>query len=208
MLDAAEALIRQSGGTEFSMRVLAAHAEVSPTTPYNFFGSKEGLLFELLTRNLHALMEEALAGLNQDPIEAVIEAGEAAVKIFLRDPVLMRPLYQIWFGINDPLRHPKFLGEAFEFYRAALTLALQKKLISEAEHLMLASALMSQFLGVLDLWIHEDIDDHWFLAQIAYGFGRLLWPAARGKSLERLKVRLALAEATLVGQKPPPKFVG
>lgn len=208
MLDAAEALIRDSGGTDFSMRVLAAKSEVSPTTPYNFFGSKEGLLFELLTRNLEFLTEEALKGRSKDPLDQVIEAGEAAVRIFLRDPVLMRPLYQVLFGVTDPLRYPKFLRAAFEFYKMALSPALDKKLIAnEQEQYMLASALMAQFIGVLDLWIHEDIEDEWFLAQIAFSFSRLLWPMASGKRLTVLKARIAAAQGTLAKRKHLPKFI-
>jgi len=208
MLDVAEVLIRQCNGTDFSMRALALVAEVSPTTPYNFFGSKEGLLFELLTRNLRALMEEALKNSSsEDPVDHAIEAGEAAVRIFLRDPVLMRPLYQVLFGVSDPVRHPEFLRDAFEFYIAALDPLVKQKLIRDKhEQRLLATSLMSQFLGVLDLWIHEDIDDQWFLAQIVYGFSHLLWPLARGKSLERLQTRTAQARKILSNRNLVPRF--
>ncbi len=55
ILDAAEGLIRQTGGTNFSLLTLADKAEVSPATPYNFFGSKARLLFALFNRSLAEL---------------------------------------------------------------------------------------------------------------------------------------------------------
>lgn len=40
LVDAAHALIRETGGTGFSMVQLAEKAGVSPATPYNLLGSK------------------------------------------------------------------------------------------------------------------------------------------------------------------------
>lgn len=190
MLDAAELLIRQSGGTDFSMRALAHAAEVSPATPYNFFGSKEGLLFELLTRSLNDFLKEALNYSSGDPLEQVIEAGEKAVGILIRDPIFLRPLYLILLGLSDPIHHPKFLKGAFVFYRATLESAAQHKLLkTENDRIALASSLMAYFIGILDLWVHEDIEDDWFRAQITYGFSNLLWPIASGQSLKVLQKR-------------------
>ena len=170
------------------MRALAHIAEVSPATPYNFFGSKEGLLFALLSRNLTSFMDRGLRSESRDPIEQVLDAGDGAVTILLNDPVFLRPLYQVMLGLTDPLHHPKFLKDAFVFYRTSLNSVMAEKLIpTEAERSALACALMAHFMGVLDLWVHEDIDDDWFRAQIAYGFIRLLWPIAKGRSLTNLK---------------------
>ncbi len=209
MLDAAELLIRQSGGTDFSMRALATMAEVSPATPYNFFGSKEGLLFELLTRNLKSFMKEALVFSSDDPIEQVIEAAENAVDILLRDPAFLRPLYQVLLGLTDPIHHPKFLKDAFVFYRTTLNGALEHKLLAnEQDRTALACSLMAHFMGVLDLWVHEDIHDDWFHAQIAYGFIHSLWPIANGKSLKILKKRYADAKKVLSNRRKQPAFIG
>jgi AcrR family transcriptional regulator len=62
ILRTAESLIRKTGGTEFTMRSLAAAAEVSPVTPYNLFESKEGLLYSLLSRSLDARQQNWLCG--------------------------------------------------------------------------------------------------------------------------------------------------
>jgi len=209
MLDAAELLVRQSGGTEFSMRALASAAEVSPGTPYNFFGSKEGLLFELLDRNLELFMKEALVFTAEDPLEQVLEAAENAVNIILRDPVFLRPLYQVLLGLTDPIHHPKFLKNAFVFYRTALDGAMEQKLLaSEEDRSALACALMAHFTGLLDFWVHEDISDDWFRAQIVYGFILHLWPLAHGARLAMLEKKLARVKKVLSNRKLRPAFIG
>lgn len=208
MLSSADALIRSSGGTDFSMRTLAASAEVSPTTPYNFFGTKEGLLFELLTVHMAEFMGAATTSHSSDPIEQVLIAGEKAVQLFLRDPVLMRPLYHVVFGVTDPTHHPQFLAQAFRFYDTTLDQLSAKGLIGDAQdRITLASSLMAHFMGVLDLWIHEDIDDDWFQSQVAYGFAHMLWPLARGRSLAILKRRMEEAKYTLSNARINPSFV-
>lgn len=209
MLDAAEALVRQSGGTDFSMLALAHAAEVSPTTPYNFFGSKEGLLFALLSRSLQSFLQEALLPKSEDPIERVLDAADNAVEILLRDPVLLRPLYKVMLGLTDPIHHPAFLKDAFVFYRTTLDAAVRKKLLrSEQERTSLACSLMAYFMGVLDLWVHEDIDDKWFRAQVGYGFMHLLWPIARGRSLTLLRKRYAGVRGVLSKRQLQPAFFG
>lgn len=210
ILDSAEALIRQAGNTDFSMRVLAAAAEVAPATPYNFFGSKEGLLFELLSRSLEAFMKGALVSAKEDPIDKVLDRADKAVTILTSDPVFLRPLYQVMLGLTDPIHHPAFIEDVFVFYRRALDDMLESKLLGdEHEREILACALMSHFMGILDLWVQRDIEDHdWFRAQIAYGFTHLLWPFARGKSLTLLKARYAEIQGVLAKSRIRPAFLG
>lgn len=198
MLASAEALIRSTEGTDFSMKSLASAAEVSPTTPYNFFGTKEGLLFELLTIHMADFMDAAATRHSSDAVEQVLISGQKAVQLFLGDPVLMRPLYHVVFGVTDPLHHPKFLASAFRFYYQTLDQMNERKLFESNRHrIILASSLMAHFMGVLDLWIHEDVDDTWFSSQISYGFAHMLWPLAKGKSLKILKKNLSDSQENL-----------
>lgn len=207
MLDAAETLIRQGGNTEFSMRALASGADVSPATPYNFFGSKEGLLFALLSRNVHHFRDEALVYHSSDPLENILEGTDNAVSILLRDPVLLRPLYQAMLGLSDPIHRPTFIQDTFTFFKAALRPAMKQGLLAdEHEHGGLASALMAHFLGTLDFWVRSEVVDDCFRAQIQYGCIRLLWPLAKGKRLKTLQARLAQANAVLSNRRKRPAF--
>ena len=190
MLDAAESLVRETRGTDFSMRALSLAAEVGPTTPYNFFGSKEGLLFELMNRTLKPFENEALVFSSEDPLEQAVQAAENAVRIIVRDADYLRPLYQTLLSLSDPVNRPKYLNSAVVFYRKALNGAVEHKLLSsEHERTSLAWSLLAHLVGVLYLWLHENINDDMFRAHVVSGFVHLLLPLADGKSLKKLQKR-------------------
>src|SRR5215467_11135333 len=73
ILDAAEQLIHQTGGADFSMLSLSNHAEVSPATPYNLFGSKPQLLFALFNRWLAEVPVKDLTASYKDPLDRLLE---------------------------------------------------------------------------------------------------------------------------------------
>lgn len=214
ILDAAALLIRQTGGTDFSMRSLAEAAETSPATPYNLFTSKEGLLYALLSRSLDDITDQGLDFSARDPLERALEAALKAADIFLRDPGFMRPLYQFLLGVVDPIHRPRFIERSLAYWRAALASA-------EAEHLLdgavnresLEYALMAQFMGVLDFWIHDDIDADGFRARVLTGTVLLLLPLAddaqRAGLLHRLgaptKATARSRRAALVAVSTPTK---
>lgn len=197
ILDAAALLIRQTGGTDFSMRSLAEAAETSPATPYNLFTSKEGLLYALLSRSLDEITDQGLDFSASDPLERALEAAMKAADIFLRDPGFMRPLYQFLLGVVDPIHRPRFIERSLAYWRAALASA-------EAEHLLdgtvdrqsLEYALMAQFMGVLDFWIHDDLDADGFRGRVQTGTVLLLLPLANDIQRERLLRRLGTRAKT------------
>ncbi len=89
ILDAAEKFIRQTGGTDFTMREFAKATNISIVSTYNLFGSKEVLLFGLLTRSQKPFMGEALSVSSADPIAQVLEAAENVIDILIRDPAFL-----------------------------------------------------------------------------------------------------------------------
>jgi len=51
IIEATELMIREHGATQMTMRALAKKANVSPTTPYNLFGSKRQLLIDVIVKD-------------------------------------------------------------------------------------------------------------------------------------------------------------
>lgn len=194
ILDAAALLIRQTGGTDFSMRSLAEAAETSPATPYNLFTSKEGLLYALLSRSLDEITVDGLAFKSADPLERALEAAVNAADIFLRDPGFMRPLYQFLLGVVDPIHRPKFIERSLAYWDTALDAAGAAGLLSaDFERRAFGYSLMAQFMGVLEFWIHDDIDADSFRARVVYGTVLLLLPLADDARRPRLINRLRAA---------------
>src|ERR1700682_2593039 len=55
VLDAAVELLRETTYSELTVRAVAARADVSPATAYNYFKSKNGLIAEVYLRLLRTL---------------------------------------------------------------------------------------------------------------------------------------------------------
>ena len=204
ILDAAALLIRHTGGTDFSMRSLADAAETSPATPYNLFTSKDGLLYALLSRSLDEITQHGLAFRSNEPLARALEAAEQAAEIFLRDPHYMRPLYQFLLGVVDPVHRPRFIERSLAYWRASLATAESAGLLSrDFDQDALIYTLMAHFMGVLEFWIHDDIDAEGFRARVVYGTVLLLLPLADDTGRSRLMRRLREARRVLNNSAAP-----
>ncbi len=201
ILDVADGLIRQTGGMEFSMRMLAEKAEVSPATPYNLFGSKEGILSASLARTLTRTMFEGLAPQSEEPLDFVVTASGTAVDLLVDNKKLLRPLYLYLLGVVDPTHRPAHIGRSVRYWRTvadtSLGAACPDEAIDEIDRESLGYTLFSHFLGLLELWVHEDIDDDMFRARSIYGGLRIILPFAAPDCAVHIQNRIAEAKSTI-----------
>jgi AcrR family transcriptional regulator len=203
ILNAAERLIRKTGSTEFSVRALAAAAEVSPVTPFNLFGSKEGLLYALLSRSLDRFFSKGLVFQAEDPSYHVIEAAEIAVEIFVKDPHFLRPLYQVLMGVPHAELRPQFMARTFAYWKTAvLTIPGIGKTGDEATINLLTHALMAHFIGLLELWVHQDFDDDGFRVHAICGIVLMVSSVVGKKNLPTMQAYLDQAKANLPAMPP------
>lgn len=199
ILDAAEALVRETGATEFSMAVLAKRARLSGPTPYNLFGSKSGVLYALLNRSLESVLRrQGRSRVDPDPVAQVMAAARIAADVFAEDPAFYRPLYQFLLGVSDPAHRPRFLDRSLGYWQRALS-ALDKagQMPTPLARDALARQLVTHFIGALDLWVQSEIDDDEFRTQIAYGTGLLLLGLTNDAQRAPLLVRLRALERRL-----------
>ena len=188
ILNAAERLIRKSHSTDFSVRALAVAAEVSPVTPFNLFGSKEGLLYALLLRTLDRFFSKGLVFKSTDPNYHVVEAVEIAAEIFVNDPNFLRPLYQVLLGVSHPEHRPRFMVRTFDYWQTALlTIPGITKTHDEAGINLLTNALMAHFIGLLELWIHKDFDDEGFRVNAICGLILIILPVVGKRNLPAMR---------------------
>ncbi len=192
ILDAARRLIRATGGTEFSMLRLAQEAEVSLITPYNLLGSKSSIFYALLNDSLERLDEETEAQPSSRPVDAVLELAGIAADVYTCDGRFYRPLMQFLLGSGDPEHRPRAIEQGLERWRRTLRAAVRGGLLPVSiDQELLARQLMISFVGALEFWIHEELDDDAFRAQSLYGSTLLVLanalPAARPRLVERLR---------------------
>src|SRR5262245_40924611 len=193
ILAAARKLIRRTGGTGFSMRALADEAEVSLATPYNLFGSKGGVLYALLNASLENLDQATVTFSSTTPVERVLEVAGIAADLYARDAAFYRPLMQFLLGARDVEHRPRFIEQSLRRWTRTVQAAVRHGLLSSSVDVdLLARQLMINFIGVLDLWIHEELDEEGCRAQSLYGSTLLVLAvasaAARAGLIERLKV--------------------
>jgi len=192
VLDAARRLIRATGGTDFPMRRLADEAEVGLVTPYNQFGSKTGVLYALLNASLERLDRAVDVRPSAKPVDAVLELAGIAADMYVSDPAFYRPLMQCVLGVRDQEHRPRALERSLRLWSRTVEAAVHGGLLARSVDAgMLARQLMVGFIGGLELWIHEDLDDQGFRAQSLYGSALLVLasasPSARPRLLERVR---------------------
>jgi len=86
-------------GPSATIEQLAAHAEVSPTTIYKYFGNKEDLFLEALATAWQSWMEWALSqNLSDDRLQRIIEIGRRLLRVRQTHPVFAQMLHN---SLND-----------------------------------------------------------------------------------------------------------
>src|SRR5437762_2882805 len=76
---------------------------------------------------------------------------------------------------RDVEHRPRFIAQSLHrWMRTAQAVVRQGLLPDSIDTALLARPLMINFIGVLDLWIHEELDDDGFRAQSLYGFTLLV----------------------------------
>ena len=192
ILHSAEALVREVGSTEFSMRELAARASLSPATIYNLFGSKATVLYALLNRSLDRVNTTRVnLKTGEDPIEHVFQAADVAVDLYTADARFNKPLQRFLLGEEEPEQRAAYMKRAFEYWEVVLgplfEAGLAPSFIMPDD---LARDLQLYFAGVLIPWTHGESDDSAFRAQIRYGVALRLLSLGNARYQPRLEEEL------------------
>ena len=201
ILNAAEALIRETGNTDFTVATLAERAVLSGPTPYNLFGSKAAILYALLNRSLDPVVAvESRARGVKDPVARVLAAANLAADLFVNDPVFYRPLYQFLLGVGDALQRPAFLQRSLEFWQRAVGELMESGQFPLAtQRNGLARMLVMNFVAALELWVHQELDHEQFRAQVLYGAAMLMLGFASEQQRSGLLRQMRTFERQLPG---------
>jgi AcrR family transcriptional regulator len=103
IVEAARALIRETGDTGLTMRAIAARAEVSLSTPYNLYGSKRAIVVAILD-DVEEFQERFAKFKNSDAVERIFKALAIMLDYHRADPDFYRPL---WASLLSPSDSPE-----------------------------------------------------------------------------------------------------
>ncbi|MDH4412436.1 MAG: TetR/AcrR family transcriptional regulator [Rhizobium sp.] len=162
LLDTAERLLLQSSPPDFSMRQLCQEAGLSFATPFNYFGSKNGIIRGLALR----IFDRIEAG-----YEAMPEAGDAlarldrmnaaGVHLWLEEPAVYRFISASLLTVEGGEGSEEFLARSSALWRRALGDA-EGLLRSDCKALaleILPLHIAIGFRGMMALWIGGEIAD-------------------------------------------------
>jgi len=155
IVEAARALIRETGDTGLTMRAIAARAGVSLTTPYNLYGSKRAIVIAILddVREFH---ERFARSRTSDAIERIFRALSITLEYHREDPEFYRTL---WGALLNPLGSDELQAtlstpQSTQFWRALLGQAAQEgALRSDIDLDMLQQDLGFAFASAMLAWV-------------------------------------------------------
>lgn len=179
ILSAAEKLLREGDGADFSMRALAREAGVSFATPFNLFDNKAGILVSLMTQQV-AQHRHSLERVSKqsDPIEKLFRLIDVSVEGYTADPQLIRPLFLAIESITGPeRRHVRDQGALV--WKPALEAARTEKAIDPKRDLnVLARSLNFMFRESLSAWASGEMEVDEFKLQAQYSLSVWMLSAA------------------------------
>lgn len=187
ILAAAEALVRETASTEFSVGALATRANVSVATLYNLLGSKGAILYGLLNRTMDQFEAATATPESDDPYDQALTAATTVARVYVQDSAYLRPLWRFELGVIEPEHRPVLMNRALKFWASRLgALARAGRLPKGVGLPDLAREYQIFFAGVLDLWVQNELSDAQLEAQVRYGI--LLRLLALGDSAEHSRL--------------------
>ena len=198
LVAAARALIREKGGSGFSMRELATKARVAPATPYNLLSTKANLLAMVVHEEFKAfrLKMEKLTDLSGlDRLLATIEllsatyvddqkfyfgflaaAGTAGENSL--GPILMQESRTLFLGLVQA-------AVPDEHQRGQLNLG------------MITDVLLRTMRATVEAWYVDNWSNSYFKAVFAYSALLVLLPTLEGNSKDRIRAELMAIQSSI-----------
>ncbi|MDE2434673.1 MAG: TetR/AcrR family transcriptional regulator [Sphingomonadales bacterium] len=197
IIDAAHALIRETGGAGFSMLQLARHASVSPATPYNLLGSKSEVLRRVVEDEFASFAVRLSAEPVRAPLDRLLSAVDLVVIHYLAEPEFYRGLYAAMHGIEgNPLREMMSAqGQALWSGMVAAAIAAGEidAFLPAAD---LTPLLLRTVAATVEGWLDEGWDDARFALEMTRGSRLLVLGLVSPERGEALRVAITAARCS------------
>lgn len=192
---AARDLIRETGSTDLSMRMIAKRADVSLTTPYNLFGSKRAVVLAVFEdeRDFAARFAKLRA---PNALERIFGAHALATSYFTNDPVFYRTLWRALLdtqggGDTTGLATPERLKRNKGAWRALIERAQAEGLLERAVSPDVLEHALSCFAnGAMLSWAMGALPTEDLLPSTSLGYALTLRGAATPAGAKILRPRI------------------
>lgn len=192
---AAKDLIRETGDTNLSMRMIAQRAEVSIATPYNLFGSKRAVVMAVL-EDERDFLHRFKALKFDNAIDRLFEANALGAGYFIEDPDFYRPLWKALLDTNGQdntgLASPERQEQTRAAWRWLIMQAQDEGLLDPAIPAELLERTLSHLgNGIMLSWAMGTLPTRELLASAALGYALVLTSAATGNGRPLLDLQIA-----------------
>lgn len=179
LVDAAHALIRETGDAGFTMAQLAARAGVSPATPYNLLGSKT----ELLRLVVHDVFESFAVRLDAlprtGPLRRLLAAVDAVTAFYTEDPAFLAGLYRTAHGADRAEIGTRMFSEGRALWSGMVRAALHAGELEPFVRVELLTDVLLRMMSVTtETWLALGWDADRFGQEMAHAARLVLAPVA------------------------------
>jgi AcrR family transcriptional regulator len=190
ILAVARQLIQETGDFDLPMRQLAARAQVSLRTPYEYFGSKAGVIGAILVDDLEDFKEHVSQLSSADALEHIFDRVQWGIDFYALNQPFYRALFratQAYVADRDqePARQPQG-----SFQRLCVRASRAGLIRPEIDPGHLGETLTDIFASNLRLWAMEDFDIQLVSLRINFGFGAVLAGVASEAAVERMRAHV------------------
>ena len=198
ILDAARDLIERSGRADFSMRGLAEAAGFSMATPYNLFGTRQGVMRALLASDLDRY-GDALRAIQGAPLDVLFGAVTLVTSTYAGDPARHRAVLRAVFGEGGRDDRPGFAPAFHATWRDRVQAAIDAgDLHPETQADFLALELGRNLFACVMDWVQERISLDELETYAQYSFAMTLAAVATERTRDALTARVFAQQRRLV----------
>lgn len=167
LVDAAHALIRDTGGTGFSMLELARRAGVSPATPYNLLGSKAEVLRRVVRDEYDSFSARLALLPPETPLNRLLHAVDLVVVHYAAEPNFYRGLYLSILDVRANDLRAMMTAEGQLLWCDMIRLAVEAGELARILPDGMLTALLLRTMGAtVEAWLAEDWDQTQFAREM------------------------------------------
>lgn len=179
--------LQEGGYDALSMRGIAAAAGVSPSTLYEIYGSKEGLILYALGDTINSLSAEE----EKYPpgVERFLQRLDAVAAFFLHNPETGKAMAKLLFqNSGDSPASALLVVNAIDARRTSVEeMILQREMQRDVDIEFYARTLISITWGTVLLWLKGIIPEESFRNELIRASFGVILPAATRKSKPRIQ---------------------
>lgn len=191
IIEATIELLREVGVARTSMTLIAGRAGVSPSTPYNLFGTKADILASVFDQDLRSF-ESSIANLRStNALDRVFKAIGIAASLYKSDPDFYRATMFLTDTRRNQAIHLSLYTPRMDFIqRMVEDLIAEEFIVLGVDSAVFAVSLAQLANGVLFDWYMNRISPDRLRDETEFGFAVALRAVATPRARKSLEQRI------------------